>query len=59
MSMDERGWREPVQIQVQCEVCNGTGVCDEIWHQDEKGNSEKELIRCDNCNGDGWYVGYE
>lgn len=58
MGMIDDG-REPVTVQVQCDECNGLGVSDAIWHQDENGNAEQELIRCNKCDGQGWYLGYE
>lgn len=38
---------------MKCDVCNGTGISDIVWHQDENGNSEQEPIRCEKCDGFG------
>lgn len=36
---------------IVCDVCNGTGISDVVWHQDENGNSEQEPIKCEKCDG--------
>ena len=38
---------------MKCDVCNGTGIFDVVWHQDENGNSEQEPIKCEKCDGFG------
>lgn len=38
----------------ECPNCQGSGIGDVWYHQDENGNVETETIRCDVCDGFGF-----
>lgn len=39
---------------ILCPQCNGSGIGDVRYHQDEKGDYEVEHIKCEACDGFGF-----